>query len=212
MLQVEPRFVQEYERRNERVIAPLLVYLFERINSSLSTLVPTIIFLDESWFYLQHPIFAGKIREWLQTLRKLNAFVVFATQSLTHVSENRGMLSSVMDNAATKIFLPNFKANTEDMKNLYINTFGLSENEYNMVVTGTQKKEYLIKQETVTRLAQLNLDENITALIQSDEYARRLAKSLELTGGPDWFLDYVEHYKKRTPLKDIEDLSGYFIN
>ena len=81
-----------------------------------------------------------------------------------------------------------------------------------MVIKGTQKKEYLIKQENVTRMAQLNLDENITSLIQSDEYARRLAKSLELTGGGDWFLDYVEHYKKRTPLKDIEDLSGYFIN
>ena len=60
-------------------------------------------------------------------------------------------------------------------------------------------------------MAQLNLNENITALIQSDEYARRLAKSLELTGGDDWFLDYVEHYKKRTPLKALEDLSGYFI-
>ena len=81
-----------------------------------------------------------------------------------------------------------------------------------MVIKGTQKKEYLIKQENVTRMAQLNLDENITALIQPDEYARRLAKSLELTGGGDWFLDYIEHYKKRTPLKDIEDLSGYFIN
>ena len=197
---------------NERVIAPLLMYLFERIDASLSTLIPTMIILDESWFYLQHPIFAGKISEWLQTLRKLNAFVVFATQSLTHVSENRRMLSSVIDNVATKIFLPNFKANTEDMKNLYINTFGLTENEYDMVIKGTQKKEYLIKQETVTRMAQLNLDENITALIQPDEYARRLAKSLELTGAGDWFLDYVEHYKKRTPLKDIEDLSGYFIN
>ena len=81
-----------------------------------------------------------------------------------------------------------------------------------MVINGTQKKEYLIKQETVTRLAQLNLDENITALIESDEYARRLAKSLELTGGNECFLDYIDdHYKKRTPLKDIEDLSGYFI-
>ena len=60
-------------------------------------------------------------------------------------------------------------------------------------------------------MAQFNLDENITAFMQSDEYDRRLAKSLELTGGDDWFLDYVEHYKKRTPLKALEDLSGYFI-
>lgn len=59
-------------------------------------------------------------------------------------------------------------------------------------------------------MAQLNLDENITCLIQSDEYARRLAKSLELTGGNDWFLDYVEHYKKKNPAKGYRRLKRLF--
>lgn len=81
-----------------------------------------------------------------------------------------------------------------------------------MVINGTQKKEYLIKQECITRMAQLTLDENITPLIQSDEYARRLAKAAKLSGGNDWFMDYVEHFKKRTPLSDVEDLSEYFVN
>jgi type IV secretory pathway VirB4 component len=98
------------------------------------------------------------------------------------------------------------------MKNLYINTFGLTENEFEMVVTGTPKRDYLIKQENITRTAQLSLDENITSLIQSDEYARRLAKAVKLKGGEDWFKDYVEHYKKRTLLKEVEDLSEYFVN
>ena len=31
------------------------------------------------------------------------------------------------------------------MKSLYINTFGLSENEYNMVINGTQKKRISYK-------------------------------------------------------------------
>ena len=50
------------------------------------------------------------------------------------------------------------------------------------------------------------------SLIQSDEYARRLAKAVKLKGGEDWFKDYVEHFKKRTPLKEVEDLSEYFVN
>ncbi len=197
---------------NSKVIAPLLMYLFERIDSSLSSLIPTVIFLDESWFELQHPIFATKMQEWLQTLRKLNTVVVFATQDLMHVAENQRMLSSVLTNVSTKIFLPNFKADTTDMKNLYTNTFGLTENEFNMVLTGNERRDYLIKQESVTRLAQLNLDENITSLIQSDEYARRLAKAVKLKEGDDWFINYVEHFKKRTPLKEVEDLSEYFVS
>ena len=197
---------------NSKVIPPLLMYLFERIDSSLTSLIPTIIILDESWFELQHPIFAGKMQEWLQTLRKLNTIVVFATQDPMHVAENQKMLSSVLTNVSTKIFLPNYKADTTDMKNLYINTFGLTENEFEMVVKGTPQRDYLIKQENITRMAQLSLDENITSLIQSDEYARRLAKAVKLKGGEDWFKDYVEHYKKRTPLKEVEDLSEYFVN
>jgi type IV secretion system protein VirB4 len=196
--------------KNEKVIAPLLMYLFERIQSSLNTNIPSIIVLDESWFYLQHPIFAVKITEWLQTLRKLNTLVFFATQSMTHVAANPLILSSVIDNVTTKIFLPNPRANTDDMKHMYINTFGLSENEYNMVIHATQKRDYFIKQESVSRLGQLNLNENIISLIQSDEYSRRLAKAVEMQGDNNWYLDYIEHWKKRTPLAEVEDLSKYF--
>ena len=78
--------------------------------------------------------------------------------------------------------------------------------------TGNERRDYLIKQENVTRLAQLNLDENITSLIQSDEYARRLAKAVKLKEGDDWFINYVEHFKKHTPLKEVEDLSEYFVS
>ncbi len=70
-----------------------------------------------------------------------------------------------------------------------------------MVITGTERRNYLIKQESVTRMAQLNLDENITSLIRSDEYARRLAKAVKLTGGNDRFLDYAEHFKNERPLR-----------
>ena len=194
---------------NEKVIAPLLMYLFKRIDAGLSSERPSIIFLDESWFAFQHPLFAGKIREWLQTLRKLNTIVVFATQSLAHVADSPQLLASVMDNVATKIFLPNPKANTIEMKNMYMNTFGLAENEYDMIINGVQKREYLIKQESVTRMAELNLDENITAFMQSDEYPRMIAKALEIKEN-DWLSGYIEHYKKKTPLNELEDLNQYF--
>ncbi len=48
--------------------------------------------------------------------------------------------------------------------------------------------------------------------IQSDEYARRLAKAVKLKGGNDWFIDYAEHFEKRAPLKEAEDLSEYFVS
>ena len=37
------------------------------------------------WLVLDSPAFAAQLREWLKTLRKKNASVVFATQSLADI-------------------------------------------------------------------------------------------------------------------------------
>jgi type IV secretory pathway VirB4 component len=46
---------------------------------------PTLIIIDEGWLALDSPAFAGQLREWLKTLRKKNASVIFATQSLADI-------------------------------------------------------------------------------------------------------------------------------
>ena len=63
------------------VVAPVLMYLFHRLEKRF-TGVPTLLILDEAWLFLDHPIFAKKIRNWLKSLRKRNVSVVFATQSV----------------------------------------------------------------------------------------------------------------------------------
>jgi hypothetical protein len=49
---------------------------------------PTLIIIDEGWLALDDPGFAGQLREWLKTLRKKNASVVFATQSLADIESS----------------------------------------------------------------------------------------------------------------------------
>src|SRR3546814_7160191 len=46
---------------------------------------PTLIIIDEGWLVLDSPAFAAQLREWLKTLRKKNASVIFATQSLADI-------------------------------------------------------------------------------------------------------------------------------
>ena len=41
--------------------------------------------MDEGWLALDDPTFGAQLREWLKTLRKKNASVVFATQSLADI-------------------------------------------------------------------------------------------------------------------------------
>ena len=70
---------------------------------------PTLIIIDEGWLALDDPTFAGQLREWLKTLRKKNASVVFATQSLADI-ESSAIAPAIIESCPTRIFLPNERA------------------------------------------------------------------------------------------------------
>ena len=64
-----------------KVVVPVATYLFHRIEQRLDGR-PTLVILDEAWIMLTNSVFGAKVEEWLRTLRKKNAAVVLATQSL----------------------------------------------------------------------------------------------------------------------------------
>ena len=66
-------------------VAPVLTYLFHRLEERFDGR-PTLLILDEAWLFLDNPLFAARIREWLKVLRKKNVAVVFATQSLADIA------------------------------------------------------------------------------------------------------------------------------
>jgi type IV secretion system protein VirB4 len=74
--------------RDKLSLGPVLLYLFHKIGMSLDG-TPTMIILDEAWALIDNPFFAPKIKDWLKTLRKLNAMVVFATQSVEDASKSQ---------------------------------------------------------------------------------------------------------------------------
>lgn len=113
----------------ERVgLAPTLLYLFHRISLSLDG-TPTIIVLDEAWALIDNKIFAGRIRDWLKTLRKLNGMVIFATQSVEDATQS-DISETLVQQTATQIFLPNPRA-TDD----YRRAFMVTEREFNLLRT-----------------------------------------------------------------------------
>src|SRR3546814_6151611 len=54
-------------------------------------------------------LFRSQLREWLKTLRKKNASVVFATQSLADI-ETSAIAPAIIESCPTRIFLPNDRA------------------------------------------------------------------------------------------------------
>jgi type IV secretion/conjugal transfer VirB4 family ATPase len=85
----------------------VLAYLFHRIEGRLDG-SPTLI-VDEGWLALDDPTFGAQLREWLKTLRKKNASVVFATQSLADI-ETSAIAPAIIESCPTRLFLPNERA------------------------------------------------------------------------------------------------------
>lgn len=137
--------------KDKASIGPVLLYLFHRINSSLDG-TPTMIILDEAWALIDNPIFAPKIKDWLKVLRKLNAFVVFATQSVEDATKS-DISDTLVQQTATQIYLPNLKA-TE----AYKTAFMLSEREFQLIKTIDPGSRYfLIKQDNGGVIARIDL-------------------------------------------------------
>ena len=107
---------------SEAAVAPSLFYLFHECEKKFDG-SPTFLVFDEVWTFLKNPIFAGKIVEWLKTLRKKHVFVVFATQE-TDDAARSAIASTIVSQCPTKIFLADEQAETKMIKESYRN-FGL---------------------------------------------------------------------------------------
>ena len=137
-----------------RLIAPVLSYLFHRLERRFDG-APTLLILDEAWLFLDHPMFAERLREWLKTLRKKNVSVVFATQSLSDVSQS-SIAPALIESCPTRIFLPNARACERGQAEIY-KAFGLNARQIELISAATPKQDYYLQCPAGNRLFDLKL-------------------------------------------------------
>jgi type IV secretion system protein VirB4 len=122
-----------------KVTIPVLTYLFHRIEQRLDGR-PTLIVIDEAWVVLANSTFGVKLEEWLRTLRKKNAAVVLATQSLSEIA-NSSQRDVILESCPTKLYLPNAEALNPQTRELY-RKFGLSDRQTDIIAEATPKRDY----------------------------------------------------------------------
>ncbi len=132
----------------------VLTYLFHRIEQRLDGR-PTLLIIDEGWLVLDDPAFAQQLREWLKTLRKKNALVVFATQSLSDI-DNSNIAPAIVESCPTRIFLPNERAIEPQITAIY-RRFGLNDRQIEIIARATPKRDYYCQSRRGNRLFELGL-------------------------------------------------------
>ncbi len=163
----------------------VLSYLFHRIEGRLDG-SPTLIIIDEGWLVLDSPAFAAQLREWLKTLRKKNASVIFATQSLADI-EGSAIAPAIIESCPTRIFLPNERALEPQILSIY-RRFGLNDRQIEILSRATPKRDYYCQSARGNRLFELGLGEVALAFTAASSKSdqRAITEILE-TAGRDGF-------------------------
>ncbi len=174
-----------------KVIVPVITYLFHRIDQRLDGR-PTLIILDEAWIMLAQSLFGAKIEEWLRTLRKKNAAVVLATQSLSEIA-NSPHRDVILESCPTRLYLPNPEATNAASRELY-HRFGLSDRQIEIIAEATPKRHYYYVSPLGRRLFQLALGPAALAFIAAgakDDLLR--ARQLIKLHGDRWTVTWLRH-------------------
>ncbi|MDD9731562.1 conjugal transfer protein TrbE [Mameliella sp. AT18] len=165
----------------------VLAYLFHRIEAQLDGR-PTLLIIDEGWLALDDEGFAGQLREWLKTLRKKNASVVFATQSLSDI-DNSPIAPAIIESCQTRILLPNERAIEPQITAIY-RRFGLNDRQIEILARATSKRDYYCQSRSGNRLFELALGEVALAFCGASSKADHAAlEKLLAEHGRDGFTE-----------------------
>lgn len=165
----------------------VLAYLFHRIEDRLDG-SPTLIIVDEGWLALDDEGFAGQLREWLKTLRKKNASVIFATQSLSDI-DGSAIAPAIIESCQTRLLLPNERAIEPQITAIY-RRFGLNDRQIEILARAMPKRDYYCQSRRGNRLFELGLSEVALALCAASSKTDQAAIArITAEHGPDGFLD-----------------------
>jgi len=177
---------------------PLTLYLFHLVRQALDGR-RLVVWMDEFAKLLGDPAFAGFARDGLKTWRKLNAVAAFATQSPSDVLMSP-IARTLIEQTPTKVFFPN----TEAQRTEYVEGFGLSEREFELVgrELAPGSRRFLLKQGFSSVVCELDLkgfDFELDVISGRAGNVQRISALIEELGeAPEaWLPVFADERKKR---------------
>ena len=150
--------------KDEECKTPALMYLTYCVGKNLEG-QRGMIFCDEGWKALEDDYFRELLNDWSRTPRKKNNFLGLATQAAEDTVHS-AVSKTLNESAACKIFFPNPTAD----KRIYIEEFGLTGPEYNLIKTLPDNEHYFLlsygrgKESVVIRANLSGLDDEIAVI------------------------------------------------
>mgnify|MGYP001303479187 CR=1 FL=1 len=185
-------FEMEELMASRAAVLAVLGVLFARLEERFDG-APTLLILDEAWLFLDDPVFAARIRQWLKTLRKKNVSVIFATQSLADIQDS-SIAPAIVESCASRIFLPNPQATEPQIRAIY-EGFSLNARQIEIVATAEPKRDYYYQSRLGNRLFDLDLGQVALAFAgaSTPEDQREMDALLASTPVSDFSATWLRH-------------------
>jgi len=186
-------------------VLPVLTWLFHRLEARFDGR-PSLLILDEAWIYLDNPLFAARIREWLKVLRKRNVSVIFATQSLADIADST-IAPAIIESCPQRIFLPNDRAIEPQARETY-ERFGLNSRQIDLIAQATPKRHYYLQSRQGNRLFELGLGPIALSLCGASDPAAQ--KRIDQILADHGHTDFAQHFLAARGLDWTGDLIEQF--
>lgn len=158
-----------------------------------------VIDIDEAWKWLENDIVANEVKNKFKTIRKQNGFLRLATQSVEDFLK-LPIAKTIIEQSATKIFLPNPQAREED----YVGGLNLSLDEYEIIKNfQPENRNLLVKRQDESVIANFNLSslgkENLMILSTGTAFIDTIEKIFkqENKGLDEKIAELKEFYKEQ---------------
>jgi type IV secretion system protein TrbE len=175
--------------QNYPVAAALFMdYAFYRIAQILDGKRYTVIEIEEAGFFFTYPKFYARLEIWAVTIRKLNAALLMATQSLGQLARVANF-EILKENIPNLIYLPNSDALNN--KALYRDVFGLTDHQIHMIANAVPNRDYLWVTANQTRMLQASFSKEALAYLRSDGRAQAILDKHVKSGVDNWQDAYV---------------------
>lgn len=150
----------------------------------------------------------ARLREWLKTLRKKNASVIFATQSLSDI-DGSAIAPAIIESCQTRLLLPNERAIEPQITAIY-RRFGLNDRQIEIIARAMPKRDYYCQSRRGNRLFDLGLSDVTLSLCAASSKADQAAiAQLLAEHGPNGFLDaWLRHRRVDWAADLIPDLTN----
>ncbi|CAG9254966.1 Type IV secretion system protein VirB4 [Paraburkholderia unamae] len=163
-------------------------YAFYRITQWLDGRRYTVIEVEECGFFFLYPRFYARLEIWAVTIRRLNATLAMATQTLKQLERvpNFEILKEQIPNI---VYLANPAANKNPK--LYCDVFGLTQGQVQMISDAVPNRDYLWVTPTHTRMLQVSFDKETLAALRADGRAQNILDKHFESGDANWRDNYM---------------------